>query len=236
VEIGAFLQDNPNQKLVIGHGSGSFGHVPADRHKTREGVASPEAWHGFWEVWYQAALLNSIIRDKLVHQDIPVICFPPSASTETHNGEISQWDLAPLENSLTNGLVPLVYGDVVFDTALGGTILSTEDLFSYLARAMRPQRILLAGIEKGVWADFPARTRILHQIDPNDPRSFPDTLGAAEGFDATGGMSAKVSQMMTLAKDLPGLNVVIFSGGQRATVRAALSGQPAGTWISTKGH
>jgi isopentenyl phosphate kinase len=44
---------------------------------------------------------------------------------------------------------------------LGGTILSTEDLFTYLAGLLHPEQILLAGNEPGVWADFPKNSRLL---------------------------------------------------------------------------
>lgn len=37
-------------RLVLGHGAGSFGHVEAKRHGTRQGVSSNAQWHGFLEV------------------------------------------------------------------------------------------------------------------------------------------------------------------------------------------
>lgn len=55
--------------------------------------------------------------------------------------------------ALANGILPVVYGDVVFDEVRGGTILSTEDLFQHLAHQLHPERVLLAGLEAGVWAD-----------------------------------------------------------------------------------
>ena len=43
----------PGLPIVLGHGSGSFGHTAAKKHGTRQGVASPEGWQGFNEVWWQ---------------------------------------------------------------------------------------------------------------------------------------------------------------------------------------
>ncbi len=65
-------------------------------------------------------------------------------------------------------MLPVVHGDVAFDEALGGTILSTEDVFAFLAEHLSPTRILLAGIEAGVWEDFPARTKLVKQIQLSD--------------------------------------------------------------------
>ena len=65
-------------------------------------------------------------------------------------------------------MIPLVNGDTIFDDQRGGTILSTEDLFIYLARQLHPERILLAGLEEGVWADYPACTQLIGEITPRN--------------------------------------------------------------------
>lgn len=43
--------------------------------------------------------------------------------------------------AIEHDLVPVVYGDVVFDLELGGTILSTEDLFQSLVQPLCPQQM-----------------------------------------------------------------------------------------------
>ncbi|MDP1544580.1 MAG: hypothetical protein Q8L87_01060, partial [Anaerolineales bacterium] len=47
LEINTALDSNPNLLLILGHGSGSFGHVAAKQHGTREGVKTREQWLGF---------------------------------------------------------------------------------------------------------------------------------------------------------------------------------------------
>ena len=37
-EIKKYLVEHPQDSLLLGHGSGSFGHVPAAKYGTREGV------------------------------------------------------------------------------------------------------------------------------------------------------------------------------------------------------
>ncbi|MDX1438125.1 MAG: isopentenyl phosphate kinase [Anaerolineales bacterium] len=233
-EIRSFREINPGKKLVLGHGSGSFGHVPAARHKTRQGVASQEEWYGFQEVWYQAARLNSILSERLHAQGIPIMAFPVSASAYTQSGSIVHWDLTPLSHALDSGLIPLVYGDVVFDVELGGTILSTEDIFVYLARHFQPSRVLLAGREAGVWSDFSDRTGLIDRATPDEIERYLPTIEAAEGHDVTGGMIEKVKQMAALVREIPGLEVLIFSGLDRNILQDALSGKAVGTFISAQ--
>ena len=70
----------PDLKLLIGHGSGSFGHVSAKKYKTRDGVNTTEEWKGFVNVWNDARALNQIVIRTLSAAGLPVMAFPPSAA------------------------------------------------------------------------------------------------------------------------------------------------------------
>jgi isopentenyl phosphate kinase len=109
--------------------------------------------------------------------------------------------------------------------------LSTEDLFTYLARQFKPTRLLLAGLEAGVWADFPQRTRLIAQIKPVNFPAIEDALGGSIAVDVTGGMASKVRQMLALAQDVPDLEVLIFSAEEPGLLSRVLTGETAGTQI-----
>jgi isopentenyl phosphate kinase len=120
---------------------------------------------------------------------------------------------------------------VIFDNARGGTILSTEDLFGHLARKLRPEHILLAGLEHGVWADFPTCTRLLAVITPESLPDVAPVLGGSSATDVTGGMASKVGQSLSLIEEIPGLEVLIFSGEIAGVVKDALLGARVGTLL-----
>jgi len=48
----------------------------------------------------------------------------------------------------------------------------------------------------------------------------------------TGGMAIKVSTMLKLAKEIPGLKISILSGNMLDNIYHSLSGNPGGTLIS----
>lgn len=231
-EIAAALQQNPSMRLVLGHGSGSFGHVAAKEHGTRQGVHSPQEWRGFAQVWFQASALHRIVIESLHQVGLPAVSFPPSAAALTEDGLVKHWDLTPLKTALDQGLLPVVYGDVVFDTARGGTILSTEDIFSHLAPRLKPRRILLAGIEPGVWADYPACTEVLPAITPKNIQAVSSALRGSAATDVTGGMESKVQEMLSLVQAVDGLEVCVFSGAEENLVLNALNGKSIGTRIA----
>src|SRR5512136_2765346 len=152
-EIKAAHQARPDLQLVLGHGSGSFGHVAAKKHGTREGVKDRSGWLGYAEVAAAAARLNQIVTDVFVAEGVPVVSLPPSASARCEDGRLSYLDTFVLRGVLEHGLVPLVYGDVALDTVRGATIVSTEDVFIYLVREFQPAQILLAGEVAGVFGN-----------------------------------------------------------------------------------
>ena len=245
LQISNALRNQPNLRLVLGHGSGSFGHVAASEYNTRDGFPRPSPlihrerdkteenyWKGFAEVWYQASSLNRFVMKALHKTNVLAVALPPSGSIIASDGRVSIWETTPIRMALAAGLVPVIYGDVTFDEVRGGTILSTEDLFSHLARALNPERILLAGLEAAVWEDFPARTRRIETITPQTFGQINKGVGKADGADVTGGMEDKVTQMLDLVQQIPDLKIQIFSGAEPGNIGRALSGETLGTWVT----
>jgi len=246
LQIKTALQTHPNLRLVIGHGAGSFGHVPASEYRTRDGLppkSTPLAhrerdetednyWKGFAEVWYQASTLNRYVMKALHKAEMRAISLPPSSNVIASNGQVSVWETTPIRMALAAGIVPVIFGDVVFDEIRGGTILSTEDLFLHLAKALNPERILLAGLEAAVWADFPARTTRIEAITPASFEEVSAGVGKSHGADVTGGMESKVKQMVELVKELPDLQIQIFSGSEPGNIVRVLTGEVLGTVIT----
>jgi isopentenyl phosphate kinase len=147
------------------------------------------------------------------------------------DGKVATWDIESIRTTLERGLLPVIYGDVVFDTTLGGTILSTEDLFVHLAPFLQPSQLLFAGLEPGVWADFPDNKRLLPQITPTSFSQIEAGLKASAATDVTGGMVDKVHQIMSLVEQAPGLRASIFSGETPGNIRRSLLGEEVGTVI-----
>ncbi len=232
-EIALARQVRPELHLILGHGSGSYGHVPARKYNTRQEVRTPEEWLGFLEVWREAAALNRLVVDALTQLGLPALAFSPLASVSARDGQVETWNLAPLQAALAAGLLPVIQGDVIFDRVRGGTILSTEDLFVYLAYALHPSRILLAGLEPGVWEDYPTCHHIVKEITPHNIAEYLPALGGSSAMDVTGGMVNKVLLSVQLVSDMPDLQVNIFSGEIPGLLEKALSGQLVGTLIQS---
>ena len=223
----------PDLQLVLGHGSGSFGHVTARRYGTRQGVSSEVQWRGFAEVAAMAAKLNRMVVDAFWTAGVPVWSLQPSASARCRDGELVSLETAPVEQALERGLVPLLYGDVALDEVLGGTIISTEEIFAFLARRLYPRKLVLVGEVDGVYDRDPLRdptAELIPEISADNWSAVRARLGGSHGPDVTGGMLAKVEEMVALVRALPGLTVQIISGEREGALLAALGdpNRPAG--------
>jgi isopentenyl phosphate kinase len=218
--------------LILGHGSGSFGHVAAKKHGTRDGVHTKEQWLGFTEVRLQAAELNRHVVTSLFEAGIPALPFPPSTSMVSDKRKVTHHNVETIRRALEVKLLPVVQGDVAFDETLGGTILSTEDVFTFLVDQFPTTRILLAGIEAGVWADFPARTRLVKQIQLSGYEAMRGGIQGSASTDVTGGMKAKVEEMLSLIQKKNGLTVQIFSAEEHGLLTRALQGENVGTLLT----
>jgi isopentenyl phosphate kinase len=230
-ELGSILNDQPELRILLGHGSGSFGHIPAKKYGTIKGVRTSEEWQGFVEVWQEAQALNRIVMDEIKNAGLHAISFPPSATILSENSEIVRWEISQIQTALQQSILPVVFGDVIFDRKIGGTILSTENLFSYLALFLKPHRILLAGEEKGVWSNYEKKDFLVQTITPETSRKMPSQPQGSYKTDVTGGMKQKVEMMISLVNEHPEITVSIFSGLIPGELKRALSGDFPGTTI-----
>jgi len=233
-EIKESLEENPDIQLLIGHGSGSFGHAIADKYQTQEGGWDNDYWQGFSEVWRAARELNQYVVEIFHQEKLPVIAFPPSAGVVAKNKNFFSWDIRPIEFALSQKLIPLVQGDVIFDTEIGGTIFSTEKSFQYLSKKLQPSKILLAGIDKGVYKDVRDKNEILPRITPGNYHKIRSILSGSDAVDVTGGMIAKVELMLKLVQERPSLEIQIFSGLALGNIKKVLNGAVLGTLIQAQ--
>lgn len=228
----------PDHTYLLGHGSGSFGHLYAARYHIHTGLSDDEDWIGYALTSAAALRLNRIVVDALIAAGVPALTLQPSASAWAHTGTMTTWHTDTIMQALHRKLVPVVYGDVAFDTAQGSCILSTEALLSYLALQtdLRPTRIIMVG-EDAVYTGDP-RVEPEAQLIPRINAANIDTIlgthaGASHGTDVTGGMHGKIKAMWNLVQALPSLEISLIAGTP-GVLYNALIGKPItdGTTIS----
>jgi isopentenyl phosphate kinase len=213
-------------KLLIGNGAGSFAHVSAKKFKTKEGYINKESKIGHCIVQDDASTLNRILAKELIKAGEKVISVQPSAFIFCSKRKIKSFFLDPIKNYLKNDLVPVVFGDVISDEKFGCMILSTEEIFKFLAKFLRPKKIILISTVEGV---YDSKGKVIPEINKENFSKIQKFLKGADKIDVTGGMAQKVKESMEMAKE--GIEVFII-GGKKGNLEKCLKGEKIGTRIS----
>jgi isopentenyl phosphate kinase len=225
-------------KVIIGHGAGSFAHVPAKKYKTKEGLINKNSLYGMSVTEDAAKKLNAIVIKNLLKIRLPVFSFSPASLLISDAKEYIKSYLDPLKIALQIGIIPVVYGDVVIDKKIGCTIFSTEKILSILARELMGEykiRIIYASDTDGVYNGVGAHDQKGETIEKITPANFSQVKKAilgATGTDVTGGMLHKVEESLKLAKETE-IGTLIINGTKKGVLRNAILNQKTeGTLIS----
>lgn len=220
--------------LIVGHGSGSFGHVAAARCGLGAGPVSDEPGKlaGIADTQHQAATLHRLVVAELLAAGLAPFSWAPSTALEARAGRPVAGELGPLVAALGRGLLPVVYGDVVTDREWGAAIASTEAVVRYLAgrlarRGHRVRRVFWLGETAGV---YDPEGRTVPKIDAAVYRRLRRQVGGSAGTDVTGGMRLRLETARALARR--GVESWIVDGTVPGLLAAALRGEEVpGTWV-----
>ena len=192
VAIAGYVGGDPDNDLVLVHGGGSFGHFHASEHGitpaegSRDGAAVLAVHEAMQE-------LNEAVVRALADEDVPALpVHPLSAAHRSSDGELS-FSPGTTAAMVEEGFVPVLHGDVVVHEAEGATILSGDELVVELARELDADRVGLCSAVPGVLDEAGS---VVPRIEAFEDVS--SILGASETTDVTGGMAAKVRELLSL--------------------------------------
>ncbi len=212
-------------KLILGHGSGSFGHTAAARSGIGRGPLTRAAAEGVAETKIQAAELHRLLVSHLSEAGLAPFSWAPSSALVMRAGKPAKGIVEPLLRALDFGLLPVTYGDVVMDWTWGASICSTEQALSYLAgrlrrRGLRVKRILWLGATTGLYDQQGATIPL---VDGSSHASARRMVGATAGTDVTGGMLLRLDTARRLARR--GIESLIVDGRTPGLLTAGLLGE-----------
>ncbi|MEM3072443.1 MAG: isopentenyl phosphate kinase [Candidatus Bathyarchaeia archaeon] len=213
--------------MLLIHGAGSYAHPIVREYGIHLGYRSPEQLKAFTETCVQLRVLNNLILKELKKHDVPAAPIHPSSSMIMNEGEIAEWNIAPLVGLLNIGLTPLLHGDVVYDRVKGFSIVSGDRLATYLAEVLRPSMVVFGCDVDGVY-DFDPKSKsdvkLLPKITPSTYRELTTAFKTPQGFDVTGGMKAKVEEAVKLAEK--GVESVVINLLKPQNLTKLITGKP----------
>jgi isopentenyl phosphate kinase len=206
-QIQEALDHDPNLRIILGHGAGSFGHTLARDFRAVEGWNEEFGWRAFRTIRRSMARMNLKLLEIWNEERFHPVTVHPGSVALARDGILCGMDLTVLAILLEHGQVPLVHGEVVLDTERGFTIISTEDQFRYLATQFPVTRVVMVSDVPGVLDE---QGRTIPELGPQDIEGVP--VGASTAADVTGGMRHKLESLLAILHSRPGVEARIVSG------------------------
>ncbi|MCX7955854.1 MAG: isopentenyl phosphate kinase [Patescibacteria group bacterium] len=199
-QIDIIKKENLDLNLIIGNGAGSFGHYYAKKYKINDNYVNFENY-GFSKVNFSVRKLNLLIIEKLIEKNISCISFSPSSFLFSKNKKLKKIIIEPIINCLNQNIIPLVYGDIIFDEKLNSVIFSTERVFKELIFKLiklnyKIKFIIYCSDVDGIYDE---NKKIINKINKNNFLEIKEKLTKySQKYDVTGGIIHKIEESLEL--------------------------------------
>jgi len=220
-------------KMIISHGSGSFGHTSAGKYGTADGIKRKKDIFGLCLVQQDAIAINRIVNKIFLENHLPCLSFIPSSFSFAKNKKLKAIFVEPIIEALKLEIIPLVFGDIIMDEIRGCCIFSGEVtldnlLFVFQKQGFKIEKVIQAGTTNGV---YDLKGKIISKITPRNFGKIKKALGDTRGTDVTGGMLHKVEESLKMAKR--GTETWIINGCLKDNLYKAVISKPlSGTLIN----
>lgn len=217
--------------LVLFHGNGSVAHTSASQHGGKHGYSSKE---GIAIVNRDVLYLHSVVVDIFVKKKINAVSFRPNSFMVASGGRVEEVWTSALFRAVSQGLVPVIPGDVVWDSEWKSTIFSGERVINILVpyfeeSGYKVSKVIEVGETNGVI--HPSGFTI-DLIDTKNFKAVYSNIQKTKYTDVTGGMQHKVQEAMKRAE--LGIQTVIINGKVNGELTNALNSKTIRGTIITK--
>ncbi len=227
-------QTENNFKLILIHGTGSFGHPVAKFYNLNKGLLFDSTGMGLSKSKRLGYLLNGLIWQVLEQNNLPGITIPPYSIITSINGRISSMNLRPIKTTLDINRIPILFGDEVIDLKKGYSVCSSDHISAYLAHKLKPDLLLFASDVDGVYDQNPKvnpEADKFSNIELKNINQLQSQIKPYNLSDISGEMAGKLRSLCDFTFSSR-TRIRLFSGLTPNQVYKALNNQPVGTRIS----
>lgn len=220
-----------SERMILLNGAGSFGHIPVRRHRLDEGFSQQKKSH-LATTKLQLLRLQEILISILCGHGIPAVPFSPSSFMVARSGRLHRVELAPLREFLNLGLVPVFGGDLVPDLEKGWTVVSADQMASWIAPRIRAKLLVYGTDVDGLYSTDPNLSRsakLIQRISYRELRSIAKSVLGSRMPDVTAGMQGKLLEAEKAARK--GVKVVIMNLKKPERLHSILDGRH-GKWTT----
>ncbi|MCK4380027.1 MAG: isopentenyl phosphate kinase family protein [Candidatus Lokiarchaeota archaeon] len=197
-----------NEKLILIHGGGSFGHPLAKKYSISKGlnISIPNQILGLTETHQSMIRFNSYLINLFLDQKCPALSFQPSSIFIKDSQEISTKSIGIIETALDLNILPILYGDIILDKQGSFSIISGDQIIFELCDKLEKYSIskvifalemdgIFINVQVGNKKDIKLATE-LH----SDELDCLDLADLGMKIDVTGGIEGKINSIKNICK------------------------------------
>lgn len=208
-----------DRKVIIVHGAGSFAHNIAKEYKLSNGIDSSISqdlqFKGISITRRSLLNLHSSVLDASLVANLNPFSFPVSALFVS-NGDQDLYSkyLDGLDEALTNGFTPILYGDISFDVETKFRVISGDRIIRVLVehfnllKAQQSQlnfnniKVIFGSDVDGLYDKNPQieDAKLIEKITHSEISDLIEVAGDSAGTDVTGGMKGKLTEIKQISE------------------------------------
>ncbi|MDO8498614.1 MAG: isopentenyl phosphate kinase [bacterium] len=217
--------------LIVVHGVGSFGHPSAKKHNLVNGMFTDEQKLGYCLTENDELNLHNQIISSLLKFNVPAIGLPPRSFIKTNAKNFSGFNLSIIKGFLNQGLVPVLFGDIVFDYKQGCASVSGDLILPYLARKLHAKQAIFLSDVDGVFDSNPkqnSHAKLISNINDENLEQVMKGLTSSNKYDVSGEMRGKVLKIKSQSVGIP---IYIINGLKPKALQKVIDGKVRGTQL-----
>lgn len=211
--------------LAVIHGAGPFGHTNVKEYGINNGVFDEKQEEGYKKTVKDCNRLDSQVAKALKKAGLKPKAFDPNKLITQDNKKIVDFPTSEIEAAISQGLVPVLYGQMVKDKTLNYSVISGDTIIGHLAKKLGAKKVFLGTDVAGLYTTDPKKDPSARQIPLINKDNFENVLekaSEARTVDVTGGMKGKLEK---LRQTLKGTTALIFNANETGSFYKALKGQ-----------
>ncbi len=120
--------------FIVVHGAGSFGHPLVINYGIDNGIKSDREKYGYAVTHHSCRELSKMLLEEILKLEVPAISISTDQLVVSRNRRIEIFRMDIVRNYLQRGFLPILHGDMVPDSEIGGAVCSGDQVVSYLGR------------------------------------------------------------------------------------------------------
>jgi Predicted archaeal kinase len=211
--------DEMRGRLIMVLGGGSYGNGVPHRYNLRE--ASQDWKHvDLSMMTVKMFELMSIVTDIFRQAGVPCYPFQASSHLVSRDGRPQSFFIEPITHALSLGVLPILSGDMVFDSDRRFVIFSSDGIPELFIGRLLLKRVVMMTNVPGVMDYSCGEPKVIARVTLENHEEVLNHAGASRQQDVSGGMKNKVKALLRIAE--MGVESVVCDGRRPAILPHAL--------------